>query len=228
MVGNALTTLWLFAFMAIFCAFDAAVIKDRCPIPSQLKYNYDFNWKSRSSEWNNTNAQPASLQLVLSWTPTFCQSLPQSVQDKEFQCRNSQYFGIVVHGLWPQAAKASSVRAHPRNCRDEKQLNSTFIKRFYCMMPDEDLIQSQWEKHGTCYYKTATEYYENIEKLYQSLNIPDIAAMKSKTKTNVVNAFLTQNPKLLSSAIQVSMNAENQLKEIKICYTLNYQYVRCS
>jgi ribonuclease T2 len=59
---------------------------------------------------------------------------------------------MIVHGLWPQAAKASSVEAHPRNCRMEKQLNATFVKRFYCMMPDEVLIQSQWEKHGEKYF----------------------------------------------------------------------------
>ena len=60
----------------------------------------------------------------------------------------SHHFGLVVHGLWPQAAKVSSIRDHPRNCRNERQLNSTFVKRFYCIMPDEYLIQSQSEKHG--------------------------------------------------------------------------------
>jgi hypothetical protein len=30
-------------------------------------------------------------------------------------------------------------------------LNTTFIKRYFCLMPDEDLIQSEWEKHGLFY-----------------------------------------------------------------------------
>ncbi|UJR18527.1 hypothetical protein I4U23_005433 [Adineta vaga] len=63
---------------------------------------------------------------------------------KEFQCYNSAAFGLIIHGLWSQAAKASSVRANPRNCRNEPQVNSTFTKRFYCIMPLEDLMQAEW------------------------------------------------------------------------------------
>jgi hypothetical protein len=60
-------TVWLLAFMAIICRFDAASVKESCPIPSQLKTNYDFDWKTKSHEWSNTNAKPEFLQLVLSW-----------------------------------------------------------------------------------------------------------------------------------------------------------------
>lgn len=89
--------------------------------------------------------------IVKHRTPTFCDSLSESARNKEFQCQNSQHFDLVVHGLWPQTAQASSVQDHPRNCRNEKQLNITFIKRYFCLMPDEDLIQSEWEKHGLFY-----------------------------------------------------------------------------
>jgi ribonuclease T2 len=74
--------------------------------------------------------------------------LSQSVRENTYQCIHSATFGLIVHGLWPQAAQVSSVRAHPRNCRNEPQLNTTFVKRFYCMMPDEVLMQAEWEKHG--------------------------------------------------------------------------------
>ncbi len=81
-------------------------------------------------------------------TPTFCESLSQSARAKEFQCIYSQHFEFVVHGLWPQAAQASTVKSHPRNCRNEEQLDATLVKQYYCIMPSEDLIQSEWEKHG--------------------------------------------------------------------------------
>ena len=55
---------------------------------------------------------------------------------------------MVVHGLWPQTANTKNVRDHPRNCRNDPQLNATLVKRYYCLLPDEELIQSQWEKHG--------------------------------------------------------------------------------
>jgi ribonuclease T2 len=81
-------------------------------------------------------------------SPTFCASLPDAVRDKEFQCYRSDSFGLVVHGLWPQKTGATSIRDQPRNCRNEQQLLPSLIKRFYCVMPDEDLMQAEWEKHG--------------------------------------------------------------------------------
>lgn len=156
-----------------------------------------------------------------------------------------QHFDHIVHGLWPQAARASSVRHHPRNCRNERQLNSTFIKRYFCLMPDENLIQAEWEKHGrshfillfksiplllfqgTCYYKTATDYYTATESLYKSLNIPNIQSLPTITSANVKNAFISSNPKLFSSAIRVTLDDEIRLKEIAICYDLKHQFVSC-
>ncbi len=66
-----------------------------------------------------------------------------------------------------------------------------------------------------------------METLYKSLNIPDIRAIKNPTITNIKNAFLMSNPKLLASAIRVNMNEENRLKEIKICYNLQHQLTSC-
>jgi len=135
---------------------------------------------------------------------------------------------LIVHGLWPQAAKASNVRDHPRNCRDEKQLNATFVKRYLCMMPDEELVQAEWEKHGTCHYETAVTYYTVTEDLFKFLIIPDIRSMKNPTATIIKNAFLAQNPQLPSAAIQVSMDSKNNLKEVKVCYNLKYQFTSCN
>lgn len=81
-------------------------------------------------------------------SPSYCASLSQSARDKKFQCLPSNGFGLIVHGLWPQVSKAPNVKAHPRNCRDEPQLNTTFVKRYFCIMPDEELVQGEWEKHG--------------------------------------------------------------------------------
>jgi ribonuclease I len=67
-----------------------------------------------------------------------------------------------------------------------------------------------------------------MENFYKSLKIPDIRSMKTITVATVKNAFLSQNPKLFSSAIYVSIDSNNQLKEIKICYNLNNQLVSCN
>ncbi len=81
-------------------------------------------------------------------SPTYCASLPDAIRNKEFQCHQKDSFSLVGHGLWPQTSRASSVRDQPRNCRNEQQLPFSVIKRFYCLMPDEDLMQAEWEKHG--------------------------------------------------------------------------------
>jgi len=40
---------------------------DSCPLPSQLKPTYDFNWKSKSGEWENAAATTDYMMLALSW-----------------------------------------------------------------------------------------------------------------------------------------------------------------
>ena len=177
-------------------------------------------------------------------TPTFCESLSASVRGQEFQCSSGDHFGLIVHGLWPQVSRASSVRDHPRNCRDENQLNTTMVKRYFCMIPDEDQIQSQWEKHGqfaswtlcsshlslvtgTCHYRSAAEYYATIEKLFQSLKLPQIQSMKNPTDASIKSALINLNSKLFSSAVRISMESTNRLKEIKICYNFALQPISC-
>ena len=162
-------------------------------------------------------------------TPTFCASLPSAVSNREFQCSRSDAFGLVVHGLWPQTAGASSVREQPRNCRNDDQLPSSVIRRYYCLMPDEDLMQAEWEKHGSCYFKSAREYFAAIESLFLRLNVPNIRAMTHPSAASVKNGFLQLNaPQLFSSAISVKMNSQGQLEEIHLCYDLQYRFISCA
>ena len=82
---------------------------------------------------------------------------------------------------------------------------------------------------GTCYYPVATDYYTNAENLFNNLRIPDYSLLNTGTATIIRNAFLTLNtPKLFSSAIRVEMNAKGLLKEVKLCYNLQYQFATCA
>ena len=95
-------------------------------------------------------------------------------------------------------------------------------------MPDEILMQNQWEKHGSCYFSSATAYFNTIEYLYNQLNIPDIRSMGRTTYFVIKNAFLELNsPQLFSSAIYVNMRRNGQLKEIRFCYDLQYNFISC-
>jgi ribonuclease I len=81
---------------------------------------------------------------------------------------------------------------------------------------------------GSCYFKTAAEYFTVIENLFNQLKIPDIRVMKQPTWTSIKNAFLTLNsPRLFSSAINVIMDKQGRLDEIRICYDLQYQFLSC-
>jgi ribonuclease I len=52
--------------------------------------------------------------------------------------------------------------------------------------------------------------------------------MKNPTFSSIKNAFLTLNsPQLFSSAINVYMNDDGQLGEIRICYDLQYKFISC-
>ncbi|CAF0765922.1 unnamed protein product [Rotaria sordida] len=216
-------------FLIVGYTVGYRIASEVCPLPSSLKPNYDFNWKSKSNEWSNTQAETSYIMLALSWSPTFCASLSQSARENKFQCHPSNSFGLIVHGLWPQALKAPNVRAHPRNCRDEPQLNATFVKRYFCIMPDEDLVQGEWEKHGTCYYSAAVDYYTVTENLFKSLNLPEYNFLNTASGAAIKNTFVTLNaPKLFASAVRVDTGSNGRLKEIKICYNLQYQFTVCT
>ncbi|CAF1315975.1 unnamed protein product [Rotaria sp. Silwood1] len=216
-------------FLILGYTFGYRITGEVCPLPSSLKTNYDFNWKSKTNEWSNTQTKASYIMLALSWSPTYCASLTQAARDKKFQCHPSNSFGLIVHGLWPQASKAANVRAHPRNCRDEPQLNATFVKRYFCIMPDEDLVQGEWEKHGTCHYSEAVDYYTVTEELFKSLKLPEHNLLNTASATAIKNEFLTLNaPALFASAIRVDMDSKGRFKEVKICYDLKYQFAACT
>jgi len=81
---------------------------------------------------------------------------------------------------------------------------------------------------GSCYYATATDYFTAIEYLFNQLNIPNIREMKQPTSSSIKKAFLTLNsPELFDSAIKVYMDKQRRLDEIRICYDLQYKFIRC-
>jgi ribonuclease I len=52
--------------------------------------------------------------------------------------------------------------------------------------------------------------------------------MKNPTFSSIKNAFLTLNsPQLFSSAMNVHMDRDGQLDEIRICYDLQYRFTSC-
>ena len=81
---------------------------------------------------------------------------------------------------------------------------------------------------GSCYFQTATDYFTVIESLFNRLNLPDTQLLRRATVTSMRNALVTLNsPQLFPSAIQIRLDDQGQLSEIRICYDLQYRFITC-
>ena len=203
---------------------------DSCPLPGQFRTDYDFDYLTKAGEYRDTTSPIDYFRLTLSWSPTYCDG--QRNSDEIFQCKGS--FGFIVHGLWPTSFKENS-NSYPRNCRSEEKMPIDLIRKYFCMMPSEYLMQSEWEKHGTCYWQTPEEYFEKMKNLYSNIQIPknidEIISDKSLSKQdllkNIKQTFLDNNPQLTWNNIDVKIGGEKKLKEVAFCYDLNFNYIQC-
>lgn len=83
--------------------------------------------------------------LVLSWSPTHCES-PEG-QDDEAQCarRDGRRYAFILHGLWPQYE-----RGYPEDCPAESRfVPQRVIDGMLDVMPSKGLIIHEYRKHGT-------------------------------------------------------------------------------
>ncbi|CAF1608908.1 unnamed protein product, partial [Didymodactylos carnosus] len=173
---------------------------DECPLPKQLKTNYDFDYTQQRGEEQNSESGTYFFRLALSWSPSFCEGILNEQRRKDlFQCQHN--FGLIVHGLWPQARNAGNkVSRHPRNCRNDPQIDPKTIQEYFCMMPSETLMQAEYEKHGSCYWSSAEHYFHRAKTLFQNLRQPEnmeqLANPAGATKAIIKQAFMSINPGL--------------------------------
>jgi ribonuclease T2 len=162
--------------------------------------------------------------LSLSWSPQYC---AQTKGNKdEVQCAPGRRFGFVVHGLWPQYE-----RGWPQNCATGGQVHVALAQRMLPLMPSRQLIQHEWQKHGTCSGLPQEEYFRTIEKVFGQLHIP--AEFKSPATTLTVHPqeikrkFSAANSTLPETAMRVLCSGRF-LSEVRLCYTRQLQPRPCS
>lgn len=203
-----------------------------CPRPKQYRTDYDFDYTKRQKEYRNANSSIDFFRLSLSWSPTFCKAKKHS---NLFQCQHA--FGLIVHGLWPSTFKSNqtsgSTNQYPRNCRDEPPISPDIIRRYFCIIPSEVLMQDEWEKHGTCYWVKPEDYFEQIKSLYSKLSIPnDIAdILKNNTiskRQSIKDSFLNANPQLKPEYIDLLMGHRGKLREVAFCYDRSFNHIECN
>lgn len=223
---NQRNTLLLSLFVVCFFMFLLAgwyyFSQQKQAVATSLETNYDVSLK-HDPIGQNKKASIDYYTLVLSWSPAFCASqqkryaenLPDAVQ---YQCGETQQFGWIIHGLWPQSAKARRVAEHPRFCQgDLKPLPRELIEEFMPESPDAKLLQGEWEKHGACAFKDARSYFEKQRELYQALSLPNYELPRSE-----LFRWLKKNNPILANK---NLNARRN--ELFICYDLQWQLMDC-
>ncbi|CAF1004748.1 unnamed protein product [Rotaria sp. Silwood1] len=206
---------------------------DSCPRPQQYVTDYDFDYTTKSHEYRNTNSSIDYFRLSISWSPTYCHE--QQHAKKSFQCQHT--FGFIVHGLWPSTMKKNkslhSFFLHPRNCRNEKPMSIDIIRKYFCMMPSEILMQSEWEKHGTCYWQKPEDYFEQINNLYSKIRLPNnineiLNNPTISKRESIQKSFLDLNSQLTFDHVDIIMSKEKKLKEVAFCYNHSFNYITCN
>lgn len=213
--------------LALAHAAGTGIAQEVCAVPASVEAP-----APRRADYVNDDLPIDYHALVLSWSPQYCEGQRHrrgGGQKDAFQCFSGNRFEWVVHGLWPQNGRASSGKQHPRHCQASGPLPVALVKRHLCMMPGADLMQNEWQAHGTCGWPTPERYFADIQKAYGSLRRPTTADMLGAaanagpnrlvetTAGDIKQAFLKLNPALPKDSLRVNVASGSRLKEIWVC-----------
>jgi ribonuclease T2 len=196
-----------------------AQAQPRCTLPASIERP-----EVRRADYRNAGVRTDYLAWVLSWSPEHC-ARNGGARRHHFQCSLNR-FDFVVHGLWPQHARARSSRDHPRHCKGSGPLDASLVRRHLCTVPGPDLMQHQWQAHGTCHWQTPHAYFDVIDRLARTYRLPDherlagargAAGIATVRAGDVKAAFIALNPGLSREQLRVSVASGNWLKEVWVC-----------
>lgn len=171
----------------------------------------------------NAKAPVDYYMLALSWSPGFCDIQREKYGDQlpyssQYQCGNNRTFGWVVHGLWPQNANARTVSDHPRFCKgDLPALPKVLLAQYLAISPGEKLLQGEWEKHGSCAFDSAQQYFAKEQELFNALKLPN----QKLSRDELFGWMKQHNPQLKNAYLRASRN------ELFICYDKKWQVMNC-
>ena len=168
-------------FIALLSAVPAAAsAQEVCALPATIE-----RASPKRVDYVNKDLPTDYLALVLSWSPEHCETQrnrPEGQRQKQsFQCFSGNRFEWVVHGLWPQNGQARSGRDHPRNCEAAGAVPASVLKQHLCMMPGVELMQNEWQAHGTCGWRSPERYFADIQAVYGTLHRPTVRDMAGKS-----------------------------------------------
>lgn len=204
----------LAAFLLLLFAPLTAVAQEACRIPDGLQSAPC----ARREASRGVAGDFDYYVLAFSWSPAFCAS--DAGRGKAGQCRDNA-FGWVVHGLWPQYAKARMAKAGegrepwPQYCAPVRPLPSALLRRHFCAMPDQQLMQCQWAKHGSCSGLEAEAYFAAIADLRQRFILP-LPADDTMPSNRLRDAVLEAHPDLKPQHLRI-VRRDGRIRELWIC-----------
>lgn len=168
--------------------------------------------------------------LALSWSPSYCASLPRDGYDPQCHRRDGKRYSFVLHGLWPQFE-----RGWPESCptADRGFVPRPVADRMLDIMPSDKLVFHEYRKHGTCSGLGVDGYFDLARKLhsvvkvperYQTLNDPRFVISPDE----LIGDFLAVNPGLKRDMIVAKCGGPgNRLEEVRICFDREGKYRAC-
>lgn len=161
--------------------------------------------------------------LALSWAPEFCATHAGNTSSSE--CDPKRHFGFVVHGMWPQNNDGS----YPMNCAPAQPVAQATVQHMLYIIPARGLIQHEWAEHGTCSGLPTQEYFANIEKAFNAVQVPPeyraLAQAISTSPSEIEQKFAAAN-RAPVGAFRVTCS-RSELVELEVCLTKDLHYREC-
>ncbi len=162
--------------------------------------------------------------MSLSWSANWCAYEGDSRNSP--QCDESEDFGWILHGLWPQYEQG-----YPADCRTSFRAPSRRQTRAMAdIMGTSGLAWHQWNKHGVCSGLDSEDYYALSREAYGRVTRPEVLRRLSDPitlpATLIEEAFIAENPALEPDQITITCR-DGYIQEARICMTRDLEFRDC-
>lgn len=159
--------------------------------------------------------------LTLSWSPSYC----LTHQQDRAQCGGRGY-GFVLHGLWPQYEGGN----WPQFCSSDVSLPPEATRIGNTLFPNPNLMEHEWQRHGTCSGLDAVAYFRTADKALATVRVPAQFeaphSSQSMTGGQIAGLFRQANPSMPADGLIVACG-RGELSEVRVCLTRNLTVRSC-
>ena len=212
----------LLAVVALLSGTACARQAPSCDVPAQLPL---AELEGPSSDSPRRLSSIGGYTLAISWSPQYCASRMSSPKAR-LQCSGQMgEFSFILHGLWPEGQGAQ----RPQYCKPTRLVPDKVIREQLSATPSVQLLQHEWEKHGTCMAQTPAEYFARARSLYAQLGFPEDAELRGRSMTvaQFKELFARANPGTRAEEFRVDVSRDGWLKEVQICLDKRFHRRSC-